>query len=141
MVPYSYLIGHGGDKSGRLIEVDERRLRQLLRPILIEVAMDEEWYLKVNDDVSRAVESGLFPSARDHYAMAGYFEDRMPRPIIVDEAWYSRTYPDVAVAIRDGKFLSGQQHFLEAGFREGRLPSADWSLLSDDDEMTRVYVR
>ncbi len=128
MVPFSYLTGHGGDQNGRVIEIVEGRLRQLLKPILLEVAMDEEWYLKVNVDVNRAVDTGLFASARDHYVTAGYFEDRMPRPILVDEAWYSRRYPDVAAALQEGKFHSGQEHFATSGFREGRLPSPGWSL-------------
>jgi hypothetical protein len=131
MVPYSYLTGSDQDDNGRFIEVIEGRLQKLLRPFLLEVAVDEEWYLKTNDDVKRAVETGLFASARDHYAIAGYFEDRLPRPVVVDETWYLGLYTDVAEAIRAGKFQTAKEHFIKSGFKEGRLPSADWSLRSD----------
>jgi len=133
MLPYGYLIGGGDAGTGRVIEVQEGRLRDFLRPFLEEVIVDENWYLKVNDDVNKAVRSGMFASARDHYVRAGYFEDRLPRPVQVDEAWYQRTYPDVAEAIGAGKFTTGQHHFSVSGFREGRTPSADWSLRTDQD--------
>jgi hypothetical protein len=134
MVPFGYLTGCGDDaRADRVIEVLEGRLRDLLRPFLAEIAMDEAWYLTVNEDVSGAVQSGVFTSARDHYVTAGYFEDRLPRPVHVDEAWYRRIYPDVAEAIRAGKFTNAQQHFGVAGFKEGRKPSPDWSLLADKD--------
>jgi hypothetical protein len=141
MVPYSYLMGSGRDDNGRFIEVVEGRLQQLLRPFLLEVAMDEAWYLKMNDDVNHAVQTGLFASARDHYAIAGYFEDRLPRPVVVDEAWYLDLYTDVAEAIRAGKFLTAREHFDKSGFKEGRLPSADWSLRSDRDAKATKRAR
>jgi hypothetical protein len=131
MIPYNYLLGHGHDHDGRFIEVLESRLRRLLRPILMTVEMDEAWYLKLNDDVDREIKAGNVLSARDHYADAGYFEDRLPRPIVVDEAWYLKTYPDVAEAILTRKSESAQQHFDVNGFKEGRLPFAGWSLLAD----------
>ncbi len=131
MLPYSYLIGSGANHSGRYTEVVEERLRLLLKPVLNEIVMDEQWYLKVNEDVRRAVETGSFKSARDHYVIAGYFEDRLPRPTIVDEGWYLSLYTDVAEAIRAGKFLTAQEHFNKSGFKEGRLPFQDWNLRSN----------
>jgi hypothetical protein len=93
--------------------------------------MDEAWYLKVNDDVAREVKAGTLGSAREHYVLAGYFEDRLPRPVSVDEDWYVRAYPDVADAIAAGKFYTAKQHFEVDGFKEGRLPHAGWSLMAD----------
>lgn len=63
MVPYSYLIGRGHDHDGRFIEVVEERLRQMLRPFLLEVEMDEAWYVKVNHDVRDAIKAGHLASA------------------------------------------------------------------------------
>lgn len=131
MLSYSCLTGKGDDHDGRFIEVVESRLRAMLRPFLLEVKIDEEWYLRVNADVRAAIKAGQFASARDHYAQAGYFEDRWPRPIEVATEWYLETYPDVADAIRAKSFESAQQHFGVNGFREGRLPFEGWTLQSD----------
>ncbi len=131
MVPYNFLLGRGHDHDGRFVEVLESRLKQLLAPFLYEVEMDEAWYLKVNDDVAREVQAGRLTSAREHYVLAGYFENRLPRPVSVDEDWYVRTYPDVADAIAAGKFYTAKQHFEVDGFKEGRLPFAGWALVAD----------
>jgi hypothetical protein len=128
MIPYSFLCGQGEHQSPRYIEVIEDRLRQLLRPILAQVEVDEDWYLDQNRDVAAAIAAGVFASARNHYMEAGYFEDRFPRPFVVDERWYITQYGDVADAIQRGTFRSAQQHFLISGFREGRLPHPGWSL-------------
>jgi hypothetical protein len=137
LVPYNFLLGRGHDHDGQFVEVLQSRLQQLLAPFLRQVEMDEEWYLQVNDDVAREVRAGTFASAREHYVLAGYFEDRFPRPIFVDEDWYLRMHPDVSDAIKAGKFQTGQQHFEADGFREGRLPSAGWSLGADRPSATK----
>jgi hypothetical protein len=141
MIPYSYLIGTGQDHDGRYIECLEARLHQLLRPLLKEVDVDEDWYRAFNPDVDKAIAEGIFSSAREHYVTAGYFEDRLPRPIVVDPIWYLKSYPDVAEAIRMGKFTSAQQHFEESGFREGRLASVEWSLRADSLDKVRKMGR
>lgn len=117
----------------RHIEVSENQLREILELLLSHVNVDEEWYCAVNSDVREAIEAGKLESAKQHYAMAGYFEDRMPYPIDVDEAWYLEVYPDVAFAIQSGLLSSAQDHFNSAGFSEGRLPRAGWSLLVGSD--------
>ena len=125
---YSSLTGYHTD--GHHVEVSENQLRALLTLLLNHVEVDEAWYRSTNEDVDQAIAAGHFKSAKEHYVIAGYFEDRMPRPISVDEAWYFETYPDVAQAIRAGAFASAQEHFAAAGFREGRVPRPDWSLLN-----------
>jgi hypothetical protein len=117
--------------DGHHVEVSEKQLRLLLTVLLHHVEVDEDWYRSANDDVDRAIAAGKFKSAKEHYVVAGYYEDRMPRPIRVDENWYLDAYPDVAQAIRAGAWRSAQEHFTAVGFREGRLPRPNWSLLSN----------
>jgi hypothetical protein len=64
----------------------------------------------------------------DHYLDTGYFENRLPRKLLVDESYYLQQNPDVADAIRKGKLKSAQDHFNNAGFNEGRAPYKDFSL-------------
>jgi hypothetical protein len=118
-----------GSSGGHYVELLETKFMELLREILNYVEVDEDWYLATNHDVKDAVRAGDLKSAREHYMFAGFFENRMPRPVTVDEEWYLREYQDVAEAIRAGAFASARQHFERDGFREGRLPRAGWSLL------------
>ncbi len=129
MLSYSYLMGPSSTGDGHYVELLESRFREILRLLLAEVVVDEDWYRDNNQDVDEAIRSGALRSAREHYITAGYFENRLPRPIAVDEPWYLDEYPDVAAAIRQGVFTSATQHFHRDGFREGRRPSAEFSLL------------
>lgn len=140
MFTYSCLRGKGDDHDGRIIEVVEERLKGLVRHLLSGVEVDERWYLEVNSDVREAIEAGNMISAKDHYVVAGYFEDRWPRPIEVDEDWYFKNYPDVANAIRNNEFTSARQHFAVNGFLEGRIPFRGWTLFSDS-ENSRVDLK
>jgi hypothetical protein len=127
---YSYLCGAGSSSETRLIEMPESRLRSLLKVVLNFVDVDEAWYLKTNPDVANAVKTGDLASARSHYIIAGFYEDRWPYQIVVDETWYQSEYPDVKTAIGRGSVESCQDHFNRYGFIEGRLPSMGWSLLT-----------
>ncbi|MCW8306171.1 hypothetical protein AruPA_03910 [Acidiphilium sp. PA] len=129
--PFGCLRGVKQFGAERSIEVVERRLRQLLTPILETVDVNEEYYRKMNPDVDEKIKAGELKSAKAHYTLAGYYEDRLPRPIIVDETWYLTEYPDVAEAVARKYFISATQHFNLEGFREGRLPAAGWTLASD----------
>ena len=129
MVSYGYLIGAGAGAAGRFVEVREDRLRQILRPLLGNITVDEDWYRGTYGDVEQALQAGTYRSARDHYVAEGYFEDRLPRRVAVDEPWDLNEYADVAEAVRRGAMLSAQEHFFRSGFREGRLPCAGWSLV------------
>lgn len=133
MIPFGQLTT-SGEYHGRYVEVREELLRRVLVPLLASVNVDEEWYRNSNRDVDKAIRAGEFTSARDHYIQAGYFEDRLPRPVAVDRTWYLETYPDVADAIHRGIFHSVEQHFAVCGFKEGRLPSRHWSLLGSTIE-------
>jgi len=115
---------------GHYIEIHEPTLRELFRFLMNFVEVDERWYREMNQDVDDAIRAGDLPSAKAHYIIAGYFEDRLPRFIQVDEDWYLQTYPDVAEAISGGNIASAQEHFIMAGFREGRSPHAGWSLIN-----------
>ncbi|MDE2319541.1 MAG: hypothetical protein KGK02_07575 [Rhodospirillales bacterium] len=120
-----------GPASGHYVELQEAKLFALIRVLLESVEVDEAWYLKTNPDVAAAVQIGNLESAKAHYIISGYFENRLPRPVTVDEAWYLMEYPDVAEGIRSGTVVSASAHFESSGFVEGRLPQSGWSLLRD----------
>jgi hypothetical protein len=131
MRPYSYLMSASGSGDGHYVELLETKFLELLRYLLVQVEVDEDWYLASYADVREAVEAGQLASARSHYVIAGYFENRLPRQFRVDEDWYLASYPDVAEAIRSGAFTSVAEHFERDGFREGRLAHPQWSLLGE----------
>src|SRR5262245_18648655 len=131
MLPvYSVLIGNGSD-AGKLIEVSQTVLNEILQQLLVRVEVNEDWYIKRYPDVGEAISPGLFKSAKEHFTRSGYFEDRLPSFIAVKEAWYMEKYPDVATAIKDGVLANAQQHFELYGYKEGRIPFEGWSLLDE----------
>ncbi len=127
---WGYLRGESLPSS-HYVEVVEARIRPALASLISGIRFDEEYYLRCNPDVLEKVRSKEIPSGRQHYIMAGYFEDRYPRPIPVDEPWYLKEYPDVAEAVSRGAFVSAKQHFEQEGYREGRLPSPNWTLFDE----------
>jgi hypothetical protein len=129
MRAYSYLMNASDGDTGHYVELQEMKFLELLKCLLSRVEVDEAWYRASNQDVDQAIRAGQLESGRHHYIIAGYFENRFPRPIVVDEPWYLAEYPDVAGAIETGAFASASEHFARDGFKEGRLPSRDWSLL------------
>jgi FkbH-like protein len=46
----------------------------------IDIAFDEEWYLRQNSDIAEAVRRGGFPSGKHHYLRHGRNEGRLPVP-------------------------------------------------------------
>jgi hypothetical protein len=86
------------------------------------VDVDEAWYARTYEDIGNAVKNGVLRSARQHFVDDGYFEGRLPFPMLVDERWYLAENPDVAESIRKGVVDSAQDHFNKDGYREGRLP-------------------
>ncbi len=129
---YSYLMSDSGAAGGHYVELLESKLHEVLQFLLVQVNVDERWYLSAYGDVADAVRAGELKSAKEHYIKAGFFENRLPRPVTVDEQWYIEEYPDVADAVRAGAFTSARQHFEANGFREGRLPHRGWSLLGGE---------
>jgi hypothetical protein len=95
---------------------------QLIRRMIADVPVAEEWYLESYPDIADAVHQGVVATAKAHFVHDGYFEGRLPFPIIIDEKYYLTNNPDVTDQVRKGDVVSGQQHFNENGYREGRLP-------------------
>jgi hypothetical protein len=98
------------------------KLVQMLRRLLIGVEVDEKWYLERYPDIADAIHKGAVQSPRLHFVNDGYFEGRMPFPIVVDERYYLVENEGVADYVRKGALESAQQHFDENGYAEGRLP-------------------
>ena len=105
-----------------MVHMSHDELVEMLRSIIINMDMDETWYMQRYPDVAEAVRAGTFKSAKDHFVNNGYFEGRMPFPIKVDERYYLSRYPELAESIRREVIASGQQHFDENGYLEGRRP-------------------
>jgi hypothetical protein len=96
----------------------------ILRTMIRGIEVDQAWYAKAYEDIGGAVKDGVVRSAQQHFVDDGYFEGRLPFPIVVDERWYLSENPDVAESIRKGIVESAQEHFDMNGYREGRLPFA-----------------
>ena len=95
---------------------------KILRMMIQGIEVDEAWYALAYEDIGNAVKEGGLRSAKQHFVDDGYFEGRLPFPILVDEHWYLAENPDVAESIRKGVVDSAQDHFNRDGYREGRLP-------------------
>ena len=98
------------------------RLLELIRHLLSQVVVDEQWYLAQYPDVAEAIAKGTKTSATQHFVDDGYFENRLPFLMPVNETWYFTNYPDLAASVRKGTEPSAQEHFIRSGYREGRLP-------------------
>ncbi len=95
---------------------------RILRTLIGGIEVNDAWYLKTYADIASAVSEGHVGSAKQHFVDDGYFEGRLPFPIVVDERWYLEQNPDVATSINDGVVANAQEHFDQDGYREGRLP-------------------
>jgi hypothetical protein len=102
--------------------------RLLIGAIQNKGAFDERFYLENYPDIVTAIRNRKIRNGLEHYLETGYFENRLPRKLMVDERYYLQENPDVADAIRKGQVKSAQDHFEHAGFSEGRLPYKDFSL-------------
>jgi hypothetical protein len=94
----------------------------IIRTMIRGIEVDEAWYSSAYEDIGHAMKGGVVRSPKQHFVDDGYFEGRLPFPIVVDERWYLAENPDVADSIRRGVVDSGQEHFNKDGYREGRLP-------------------
>jgi hypothetical protein len=97
---------------------------RILKMMISGIEVNDAWYRQAYEDIGQAIKDGIVKSAKSHFTDDGYFEGRLPFPILVDEKWYLQQYPDVAESVRRGIVASGQVHFEEDGYREGRLPFA-----------------
>jgi hypothetical protein len=110
------------------VAVERDHLVHYLKPILQQIFLDADWYVRVNPDIAQAIAGGILANAADHYVTCGYYEHRMPYEIRVNEGWYLAQYPDVAEAVGRGLFASARDHYYASGYREGRLPHAHFAL-------------
>lgn len=108
--------------------------QELLKTAIRSITVDDHWYLSVYNDVSHAISSGEYISAKDHFERFGYLENRMPHGIAVDEEFYLKNNQDVADAVKQKIFDSAQAHFEAEGYREGRMPSASFSLFKSNPQ-------
>ena len=97
-------------------------LLHMLRRLIAGIEVDEAWYLERYQDIAKAVHEGNIQSAQLHFVNHGYFEGRLPFPILVDERYYLTQNSGIADHVNRGILASGQQHFDENGYTEGRLP-------------------
>ncbi|HET6306521.1 MAG TPA: hypothetical protein VFG12_05010 [Rhodopila sp.] len=104
------------------VNVSYENFVEILRMMIRGVEVDEAFYQRTYEDIGDAVRRGALGSARQHFVDDGYFEGRLPFPMLVDERWYLTQYADVADSIRRGEVASAQEHFSRDGYREGRLP-------------------
>jgi hypothetical protein len=125
----AYLLkGHiRGESDAAFVTLSRSLLLDLLRPCLLRVRFDAEYYRRSNPDLAAAEAAGQISSLHEHYLGHGYFENRLPCRVEVDATWYTGTYTDVGEAIIGGRVASPEWHFETFGFREGRLPQRDWS--------------
>ena len=110
------------------IAVDRNFFADVFAKTLLDVYVDESWYLEQSPDVSEAVRNKDFSSATDHFINVGFYEHRMPYEIDVNETWYLANYPDISEAVKKGVFSSGRAHFYLLGYKEGRFPHPKFEL-------------
>jgi hypothetical protein len=127
---FSHLVREGYVKlneDSSAVEVKRWLLADLLRPMLLSVNFDEEYYRKVNPDLAEAERSGTIASLHEHYLEFGYFEHRLPCFVEVDITFYAHAYPDMKLDLSEPSARLAQNHFEHHGFKEGRIPSEGWS--------------
>jgi hypothetical protein len=117
--------------DGKKISVPVSVLRLLLQMALASGDFNEAGYLRVNEDLAKAVTSNEIDNPRLHYVGFGYFEGRLGATPDVDEKWYLKTYPDVAAAIKAGQISNPQEHFDIIGSAEGRSPNSSHQVSAD----------
>ncbi len=129
--PYATLINKKillPSQKTNYIAAETHFLVVALKPQIERIFIDENWYLIQHPDVRVAIKDGVVRSAREHYALHGYYEHRLPYAIDVDESWYLAQYQDIKAAVVEGAFATGQAHFEKLGYGEGRLPYQDFRL-------------
>ncbi|HAX77374.1 MAG TPA: hypothetical protein DCY88_16450 [Cyanobacteria bacterium UBA11372] len=87
---------------------------------------DEEFYIKGNPDVAKAVKEGKYKNGREHYELFGKYENRNPS-ICFDANQYLNENKDVWEGVQKsgGKFTA-IEHYLTWGDREGRSGNRDF---------------
>jgi hypothetical protein len=126
---FAKFLKNGTSISPDYVALPEALMRRLLVAAIRQKGeFDERYYLETYSDIANAVRSKKIASGFDHYVETGYFENRLPRRLVVDEAYYIQENHDVAEGIRRGIVKNAQDHFDNAGFAEGRLPYKGFSM-------------
>lgn len=99
-------------------------MRKLIYLVLVNIYVNEEWYLSTYPDVADSVSAQKIGSGTDHYRQSGYEEGRMPAHVEVDEQWYLRQYSDLCKEYENGTLKDLAFHYHHNGYGEGRLPRA-----------------
>ncbi|MBD2260368.1 lectin-like protein [Pseudanabaena sp. FACHB-2040] len=99
----------------------------------VSLFFDEVRYLRNNQDIASAVQTGQFANGFDHFRQVGWLEGR-DFTSVFNERFYLETNQDVALAVASSAFKSGFQHFAMHGHRELRNPS---QLFNQQDYLTR----
>lgn len=94
--------------------------KKLLSIAAAAAPLDEKAYLASYPDVAKAISSGVFKSARNHYATAGYFESRIEGTAGFDAIFYREEYEDIP---RDT--VAATTHYFQTGVFEWRQPAPD----------------
>lgn len=94
---------------------------------------DEVRYLRNNQDIAAAVQSGQYANGYAHFSQFGWLEGR-DFTTAYNESYYLSNNADVAQAVANGGFRSGFEHFTRHGQKEWRDSSA---LFSKEDYLTR----
>jgi len=79
--PYEFLKAKATTQSANgqtMIQMTQDDFIEMMRAIVVNVDIDEGWYLRRYPDVAEAVRAGTFKSAKDHFVNNGFFEGRMP---------------------------------------------------------------
>ncbi len=68
------------------VTVSYENFVKILKTLIRGIEVDEAWYVRTYEDIGNAIKEGIVRSARQHFIDDGYFEGRLPFPIVVDEA-------------------------------------------------------
>lgn len=87
--------------------------------------LDEEFYVATHKDIAKAIQSGAYKSARDHFDKGGFLEGRVGTLEGFDPEAYYDLNKDLhkAYSRSDSKALT--EHYIKFGFAEGRKISKD----------------
>ena len=113
----------GWDQGHETLNISRTGFFQLVRQLIADVSVDEDFYLATYPDVAEGIRNGIVADAQDHYIRFGYVEGRLPHLEGFDPLRYREAYPDLTG--REPSMTAEElvQHFVHHGHREGRVIS------------------
>ena len=96
---------------------------------------DSDWYLKTYPDAKKAIASGKFQNALEHYLEIGTKEIRSPNATF-DENYYLNSDVSARMAVEQGHSKSGYHHFLVFGGIKGKASSR----ISTENEVAKKVL-